>query len=233
MDRLSKYILLFSILFLLFLILPAFLWNNCKFNPLVSQGDMLDILTPLVLLPIYWLLFWYASGERVRLAESLVFVLLAGIWAEGQGMHLSANSIGRLLNEITHGDAYSLTGFYDELLSRHLWHLGIFGLAALLVYVEWRQKPDEDRVSWVWVIPAGIIHGITLFLIMIEGRTAPIGIFFTFVLVMVPLIYGRDRLKKEPLISFFFISCLIALFLIAGWCIYWGGCPEFSDVGII
>jgi len=142
MNRLPRLILLFSILFLLFLILPAFLWNNCRIITLMSQGDALDILTPLVLLPLYWLLFWYASGEKVRLVGSLVFVLLAGLWAEGQGMHLSANSIGHLLNKID-GNAYILTVFYDEVLSHYLWHLGIFGLAALLIFVEWRQQTEE------------------------------------------------------------------------------------------
>lgn len=233
MNRLPRLILLFSILFLLFLILPAFLWNNCRIIPLMSQGDALDILTPLVLLPLYWLLFWYASGEKVRLVESLVFVLLAGLWAEGQGMHLSANSIGHLLAEFTHGDAYILTGFYDEVLSHYLWHLGIFGMAALLVYLEWRQKQAQGQVAWGWIVPAGVVHGLTLFAIVIEAGTAPIGIFFTIIIPLVILIWGRDKLKTGPLTSFYFISCLLALLLIAGWCIYWGGCPEFSDVGII
>ena len=232
MNKLPRLTLLFSILFLLFLILPAFLWNDCAFNPFMSQGDMLDILTPLVLLPLYWLLFWYASGKKVRLAESLVFVLLAGLWAEGQGMHLSANSIGHLLDEITHRDAYFLTVFYDEKLSHYLWHLGIFGLAALLIFVEWRQQ-TEEKVYWGWILPAGIIHGFTLFLIVIEGGTVPLGFPFAVIIPLVVLIWGRDILKSEPLTAFFFISCLLALLLMAGWCIYWGGCLEFSDLGII
>jgi hypothetical protein len=233
MKNLARYILLFSVLFLLFLVLPAFLWNNCHFNPLVNQGDILDILTPLVLLPIYWLLFWYASSEKVQLTESLVFVLLAGMWAEGQGMHLSANSIGRLLDEITHGNAYILTGFYDENLSHYLWHFGIFSMAVLLVYQEWRRGPGEERLSWELIIPAGIIHGLTLFVIVIEGGTAPIGIPFVVIFPLVILVWRRDKLKTAPITSFYFISFLLALFCIAGWCFYWSGCPEFSDVGIV
>jgi hypothetical protein len=117
MSRLSRYILLFSVTFAVFLLAPAFLGGQFPIYPLMTWGDALDILTPLVLLPMYWLLFWYGSGEKLKLGESLIFVVLAAMWAEGQGMHLSANSIGHLLEEVVHGDAFILTSFYDEKLS--------------------------------------------------------------------------------------------------------------------
>jgi hypothetical protein len=158
---------------------------------------------------------------------------LAGLWAEGQGMHLSANSIGHLLDEVVHGEIYILTGFYDEKLSHYMWHLGIFGLTALLIYRSWRSPSDDEQISWGMVIPAGLIHGITIFLIVIEGATTLIGIPFVLLVSLVVFVCCRDKLRTRAIISFFFISCLLAFLFIAGWCIYWCGCVEFSKVGII
>jgi hypothetical protein len=233
MSRLSRYILLFSVTFAVLLVAPAFLGGQLPIYPLMTWGDALDIITPLVLLPLYWLLFWYGSGEKMKLGESLIFVVLAAMWAEGHGMHLSVNSIGHLLEEAIHVDAFILTSFYDEKLSHYLWHLGIVGLAALLIYRACRKPTCEDRIMWSMIIPAGIIHGFTFFLIVIEAGTAPLGISFVLLLPLVVLIWGRDKLKSQPLISFYFMSCLVAILFFIGWGIYWSGLPEFSEVGII
>ena len=82
MSRLTRYILLFSVTFAVFLLAPAFLGGQLPIYSLMTWGDTLDILTPLVLLPLYWLLFWYGSGEKMKLGESLIFVVLAAMWAE-------------------------------------------------------------------------------------------------------------------------------------------------------
>ncbi len=232
MKKLSRYILIFSAAFVLLLIGPAFLGGQFPIYPLMSWGDVLDILTPLILLPLYWLLFWYGSSEKVKLGESMIFIVLAAMWAEGQGMHLSANSIGHLLNEEIHGNVYILTVFYDEKLSHYLWHIGIFGLAALLVYLNWRNSSGEESNSWSIIIPAGIIHGFTIFLIVIEAGTTLIGIPYVLLLPLIILISGKDKLKSQPLVNFYFISCLVAVLFIAGWGIYFRDFPEFSEVGI-
>lgn len=233
MIRLSKYLLVFSIVFFVLLVAPAFLGGELQIYPLMSWGDALDIFTPLILLPLYWILFWYACVETVKLGESLVFVVLAALWAEGQGMHLSANSIGHLLDKAAFGNAYLLTYFYDEDLSHYLWHLGIFGLAVLLIYLDWRSSESSQKISWGLIIPAGIIHGLTIFLIVIEAGTLPLGFAFLILVTLIVSIWGRDQLKQKPLVSFFFTSCIIALFLIAGWGLYFGGFPEFSEVGLL
>ena len=236
MKQLSIYILIFSITFAVFLITPAFLGRSFPGYPLMNWADILDILTPLVLLPLYWLLFWYASTEKINLNESLVFVVLAGMWVEGQGMHLSANSIGHLLNDFQ-GDANLLTLFYDEKLSHYLWHLGIFGMAVLLIYRSLRNQNVEENITWILISPAGIIHGLTIFLIVIEGGTTLIGIPFLLLISLAILFLFRDRLSTQPLISFYFISCILAFLFIAGWCIYFGDvdscCPEPSAIGLI
>jgi len=232
-KNISVYILVFSAAFALLLVGPAFLGGQFPIYPLMSWGDVLDILTPLILLPLYWLLFWYGSSGKIKLGESLAFIFLAAMWVEGQGMHLSANSIGHLLDEIVHGDIYLLTGFYDEKLSHYLWHIGLLGLAALLIVRSWQVPFEDEQFSWGLIIPAGIIHGFTLFSIVIEGGTTLLGIPFMLMVLVVILIWGREKMPNQPLISFYFISCLVALLFLAGWCTYWGGCLEPSKVGII
>ena len=38
---------------------------------------------------------------------------------------------------------------------------------------------------------------------------------------------------RKPILAFFLISCLVALLFFGGWGLYWGGIPQFTDVGLI
>ncbi len=96
MKRLSLLTLVFALLSLVFIILLVFLRIKFPAYPLVSYQDAFDVLTPLVLIPIYWLLFKHAGGERTSQAEEISFLVVAALWVEGQAMHLSANSINNL-----------------------------------------------------------------------------------------------------------------------------------------
>ena len=138
-------------------------------------------------------------------------------------MHLSANSIGHLISD-QNRDLYALTFFYDEVLSHYMWHLGVGGLAALLVVRQWRYPHvggEMSRGSRLMLILASILHGFTLFAIFIEGGTTLLGIPFTLIATLVILIWGRDKLKSQPLINFFFVSWEVGLLFIAGWMLYW------------
>ena len=55
MKRLSFLVLVFAILFAVFFIAPPLLSQQFSPYPLMKMGDVFDILTPLVLLPLYWL----------------------------------------------------------------------------------------------------------------------------------------------------------------------------------
>lgn len=143
-KRFSFIILVFSIVFLVLLLSPAFLKQPVSFYPLMSLGDLLDVITPLMLIPLYWLLYRFDENKMPRLKEIMAFLLFAALWVEGQGMHLSANSIGHLLEEMKISDAYKLTHFYDEILSHYLWHSGVIGLSALLILKQWRNPFKRD-----------------------------------------------------------------------------------------
>lgn len=233
MKRSSALILVFAIAFAVFFVGPPLLGKPFGPYPLMETADVFDILTPLVLLPLYWLLYRMSQKEPINLSGIILFFILAAFWAEGQGMHLSANSIGHLLKGMENSDIYKLTYFYDEVLSHYLWHFGIVGLSAYLIFRQW-QNPllEEHTPRWPLVL-AGVIHGFTIFLIVVEAGTAPLGVPFAILAVLLGLVWGRKRMRQQPLLTFFFISYAVATLFFIGWGIYWRGLPQFSEVGFI
>ena len=233
MKRLSIITLIFAIAFAVFFMAPPFLTKQFGVYPLMKVGDVFDIFTPLILIPLYWLLFRLNADKAPSLTGILIFLLCVALWVAGQSMHLAANSIGHLLKGMEGSDAYRLTYFYDEVLSHYMWHLGIFGLSALVLLRQLRN-PFAGKQAILWmVILAGIIHGFTLFVIVVEAETALLGVTYAMVVTFFGLIWGWKRFSHQPLLLFFFITCLVATLFFVGWGAYWGGLLEFSEVGII
>ena len=96
--------------------------NIGKFTPLPEMkiADVLDLFTPLILIPLYYLLFYFGSSQNPGLKSTLLFLVFAVLWVEGQAMHLGANSIGHWLVNLMSEDVYEVTHFYDEVLSHIL-----------------------------------------------------------------------------------------------------------------
>jgi hypothetical protein len=236
MKRLSLLTLIFAILSLVFFILLIFFRIPFPIYSHMSYQDAIDILTPVALIPIYWLLFRYSTSNRPSLPEEFAFVVLAALWVEGQGMHLSANSISNLIVDLPHNqpvdftatDVFNLTYFFDEHLGHYLWHIGVLGLAALLIYREWRQ-PAGVATAWWAAVSAGLLYGFTYFAIFLEGQTLALGLPFAFLVVLFTLIWGRNKLARQPVLGFFFVACLVAALLFTAWGLYWGGFPQIMD----
>jgi hypothetical protein len=202
MNRLSILILVFVFVSLVFLLLLVFLRIPFPPYPLMSYQDAADILTPLVLIPIYWLLFKFASSTPSSTRQEIAFMLLAALLVAGHGMHLAANSINNLigslaesgLTDISGTESYTLTYFYDELLSHYLRDVGLVGLALLLIYRKWRSLAGEHSVWWP-VILAGILYGFTTCLVTLDGNMVYLGLLFTALVVLLTLVWGRRRLS--------------------------------------
>lgn len=229
MKNINGLIIVFSLVFTLFFIGPALLGGDFAPFPMMTMGDVLDILTPIVLMPLYYLLFRAVRDKQNAIGLSVTFVILSAIWVEGQGMHLGANAIGHHLSNISSTVAYKLTYFLDEVLSHYIWHLGIVGLALFLIYAQWKNPYEDPWKPGGTVILAAALHGLTLFLIFIEGGTCPLGALFCLTVVCLVIGWGRTKLRSEPIVSFFFITCMLTLILIAGWTIAWGGCLQISE----
>ncbi len=236
MKRSSALTLILAFLSVVFFLLLIFLRIPFFAYPLMSYQDAFDLLTPLVLIPIYWLLYKNVTCNRSTQTSELGFMVFAGFWAAGQGMHLSANSIDNLVGnlakqgaiDITGTQIFTLTYFYDEYLSHYLWHFGVIGLAALLIYENWRHSSDE-ATDWRLVIPAAVLYGFLLFCIFLEGNTLPIGLPFVAAVTLIVLLAGRARLGTRPVVAFFFAGCVLTLLMIAGWWLYWGCLPPILE----
>ena len=234
MNLLNRLILAFAILSAFFIIAPAFLSGQFTFYPLIKNGDVLDLFTPLVLIPLYWLIFQISPQCLPSQQEIVVFMVLVAMWVQGQGMHLVGNSIGHLIQDLAiDSNIAKLTYFYDETLSHYWWHIGLIGLSALLIYRQW-QNPFFNQTSGLKLeIVAGIIYGCNYFIDIIESGTTLIGVPFAVAIVFFVMFRGRKHLQQQPILAFFFVAYLIASWLFFGWGLYWGGLPEFSEVGII
>jgi hypothetical protein len=82
-------------------------------------------------------------------------------------MHLTANSIGHQLEAFKDTPACTLTYFYDEVLSHYAWHLGIFGLSALIMIRSWNALTGMP-VDRTLLLLAVILYGFTFASITLE-----------------------------------------------------------------
>lgn len=232
MKRLFGLTLVFAILFLVFILVPPMTGTPFGLYPLMKNSDVIDLFTPLVLIPIYWLLFEIRPGATASRRESIVFMVIAALWVLGQGMHLAANSIGHLVPGPETSDLYRLTYFYDERLSHILWHAAIIAMMALLLYRQWRHPFINDSGGTALGVIGGILYGITFFLAEIEGATVAFGFPVAILVTIFGLIWGRKDFGNQPLLLFFFVACMVMVLFFAGWGIYWGYWPEPSQVGL-
>jgi hypothetical protein len=227
--------LIFSIAFAVFVLGPPFLGYQFSPYPLMHIADVFDLFTPLVLIPLYWLLFKWRKDDSNGIKENLIFMVLAAIWVLGQGMHLAANSIDNLLGSegITTGDVFSLIYFYDESLSHYLWHFGVIGMSALLIYRQWVLQSSPIRmVIWSSIV-AGIIYGFVFFAMVDEGTTVPMGLPSAFLIVAFILVWMRGKIRLQPNIMMFVTGYSFALVLFAIWGIWQHGFPGFFEAGIM
>ena len=232
MRRAARLTLLFAVLFAVLLIAPAFLSRAFAPYPLLRNGDILDLLTPLVLIPVYWLLFQVAPDRPVSQREMIAFLVLAALWVEGHSTHLAGNAIGHLTADLAGTGAAELTHFIDEDLSHTLWLLGIIGLAVLVIYRQWRYPFAGPTEGVAIVVAAGVLHGANYFASIIEAGTNGLGIGFAVAVAVFGLLKRRD-LASRPIALFFVIAFGLSLALFLSWGMYWGGLPEFSEVGLL
>jgi hypothetical protein len=223
-------IFVFGLSFAFFLLVPPLLSQPFPAYASIHWADVLDLLTPLVLIPLYWILFTDSGREARSHAATIVFLILAAVWVEGQAMHLAANSISNLLGAGT-TVVHELVHFYDEVLSHYLWHAGIFALSVLLLVHAWRAPTSQTRLGWGWVVPAGLLYGITCFLAFVEGATVPLGLPATVFPIVGLIVLLRDRIRTHNLVAFFFLGYVVTLILLAAWGIAWQGFPELTEVG--
>ena len=209
-------IFIFTICFFIFVVFPSFLSQQFSPYPLMKVEDVFALLSPLVLIPLYWIFLSKVSVDPVKPSVAILFLVLGVLWVDGHGIHLAANSISHLPEDLQDSQARVLTYFYDEVLGHYLRDFAVMGFSVLVVACEWQRPPSARFSPWVPVI-AGVLHGLTYFLIVIEGQTTLIGIPFAALFFLSGLFLGKNRIRQQPALAFFLIAYLVASLLFAGW----------------
>ena len=138
------------------------------------------------------------------------------LYTQGHGIHLAANSIAN----VEPSDAVHL---WDETVGHWLWYGGLAGLVATLAYA-------LDDVPWsrsIWGAAGSVVFGLTIFTNSVEGGTVMLGLASGAVFVA----WGLRRRGRAPELLVPAYAVTIACLL--GWGLYWGGFPQFSELGWI
>lgn len=216
----------FAVVYACFDLTPSFLTHDLGGR--LTSGDALSLLMPLAVLPLLWLvLLRLASGApqpRRRIAVTLLAVASI-IMADGHGMNLAANAVGRHLVGHEGTGAWVLAHFFDETLG----HLGAHGGLVLATW-SWLLAADgveTEPTPW-WTLVAGMLLGFAWFADGVEGQT---------VMLMLPgaavgaLWAGVST--RRGVRGFLLATYLTALLLFAVWGVWHRGFPEFSALGWI
>jgi hypothetical protein len=189
-----------------------------------TAQELVDLLTPIVVLPLAWWVLDCLGGLSRR--ELVAFLLIAIVWVEGQAIHLATNAIGDVFSP---GDARgtfyateagNLDHWFDEGLGHWLWHLA---WAALSILILWRAtvRRDWPTAESLLSLAAGLMQGVTFFFVTVEGETTLLGIPLSlFILAWTT----RERLggSTNPVFRFFLVSSAVTLLLYAMWAIAYG-----------
>lgn len=181
-------------------------------------ADWIDLLTPYAVIGTA-LACLYAGGAERR--AWLVAAVGAVVYAEGHGVHLSANSIG---NERGNTQPVHL---WDEVVGHYLWYAGLFLLVAALA-ITLADRPRPGALGW----PLAALFGLTAATNGIEGGTAVFSLAVS--LAFVSWGWRHRRTAGVLLVTAYGLTTL----LLIGWGGYWAIAdgrwfPQFSELGWI
>lgn len=150
-------------------------------------------------------------------ADRRAWLVLGGaaiLYTQGHGIHLAANSVANAApGETAH--------LWDEVVGHYLWY---GGLAGLVVALGLALGELPRRVSPASVFLA-LLFGLTVFTNSVEGGTALFGLAASSAFVA----WGLRR--RNRLASLLVPTYGVAAAALIGWGVYWGGFPQFSELG--
>jgi len=246
-DNLCIWIFLYGVFLAFFHLLPPFLTRFFLWP--LSWGDTLDFLTPFAVIPFAYVLYSrlnrisQSSHSPVSSSRSLHIlakvILAVGFlsYVEGHGLHLSANSIARLLQGMEGTNVFKATYLFDEIISHFIWIVGLYLISLGLIIFAWRLsfKPFI-RKSMILLSAGAVLYGFTYTLEAIEGQTvifafpaAILGFLFALILYM----KGKRENSRNPILLFFMGAYFLCILLFLCWGISRSGFPQFSELGWI
>jgi hypothetical protein len=205
--------------------LVAFAASFAVFQHLPSvfgdAGDFVDLVTPFAVVGTAALVLVSLGAAPAAVALALVAGVL---YVDGHGIHLAANSIG---HEALTGDAEDVTHFWDETFGHIEWHLGWMLLIGAVGAAEALARGPRGLRPRSYVLAGATIAilGFTLFTSTVEGGTWWLAAAATAVFVVWAVRAPR------PLLATCAGAFVLAALLMAGWAVWQGGMPQFSEVG--
>lgn len=197
--------------------------------PGFTLQELVDLFTPLVVVPLAW---WVIAASRTIRGWLLAALLVvSALWIEAQGMHLASNAIGDVFaagapRDVFYAtDAGALDHFFDEDLSHWLWHGAWVALTAIMVWTGWEARSRlTTGVSPATpaTLLAGLLHGITFFFVTAEGGTAGLGIPASIAFVGASAA-GLRRGDRHPVLVFVLVASAVTLGLDLVWAGLHGG----------
>jgi len=179
-------------------------------------ADWIDLLTPYVVTGAAagalrgagagrgaWTAFWFATV----------------LYTAGQAIHLAANSVGNALP----GPNPDVVHLWDETVGHYLWYTGFAIIVAVLAVTVADRRARGGAGAHLLAGAVGLTH----FTNSVEGQTPWLGI-GTSVVFAVWGLFTRDGMGRYLLTAYG-----VALLLFAGYGVWQGGFPEFSELGWI
>ncbi|MFZ2053349.1 MAG: hypothetical protein WAU81_04045 [Candidatus Aminicenantales bacterium] len=240
-----RWLFIYGFVYAFFQVIPAFFKGG--FAGPVSRGDALDFLTPLAVIPAAVVLFLKLKkepgrdvrGRSARLSNLSGVVFILGLigYVEGHGIHLSANSIDRLLHGQEGTALYKAVYLFDEVISHFIWDGGVLIIAAGLILAGIRIRfPGLSAAQWVYLMVGTCFFGFSYAVNAIEGQTVPLTLPAAIAMVFVCFWLHRKSRRGggyNAVALFFLLGFLLSVLLFAYWGIAHPGFPEFSELGWI
>ncbi len=235
-DQLPAALLAYAVALAVFLLVPPYLKASVGPPQAFTLQEAADLLTPLVVIPLAWLVLDLTGGSGRR--GLVAFLVVAALWVEGHGIHLAANAVGDAFPHDGAAAFYQtvpgdLNLWLDETLSHWMWHAAWVAMSVMVLAAATRADiPPANRTS-VMAAVAGFLHGATFFAVTVEGVTTLLGIPASILILAWCALAGRRGLTRQPVVTFFLVSTVVTLL---GY-VVWGALndwtlPEFSKVGL-
>ena len=173
-DFFCFWLFIFGSLFAFFHLEPTFL-ESILTKPL-TWGDALDFFTPFAVVPTAYFLYSHInqfsrsnphphpSDKTLNTAGKVILGLGFLLYIEGHGLHLSANSIARVVASMRDSELYRATYLFDEIISHIIWDVGFFLISVGLILLA--CKLPFKSFSWKNIV-------------LLSGGAALFGIAFT------------------------------------------------------
>lgn len=234
----------FGIVIAFFHVIPALLFPYLK-SPL-TWGDTLDFLTPFAVIPLAYLLFYSARrtlrslNDPDRMQSLVAKIILAFgflLYVDGHGLHLSSNSIARLMQGMKESALFNATYLFDEIISHFMWDAGVFLISIGLMMIALRLPFESLSGSNIaFVCTGAAFYGFNFTVNGIEGQTVVFTLPAAFVgCLSAFILYTRGRRKglHNPFYLFFMVAYFVSVVLFLYWGISRSGFPQFSELGWI